>query len=195
LVNTSIIFFLFENAASDMEHDGFVTPRKTAKGTAYSNQNQPLSTANQFDPLTDNNDNTPPVVIAVKPPPIYVYDIENKYHFSRTLAATCQKPPIIKHTNDFIKFQPENKADYDKIEAFCITQKLQYATEIAKKDRPFKVVIRKLPVDTLTQDIHQDFIEQEFPVLDVTQMHGRDKTTKAKVPYPLFLVSLKKEKK
>jgi len=39
--------------------------------------------------------------------------------------------------------------------------------------------------------IKWDIIELEYLIIEVSQLHGKDKTTKAKVPYPLFLVSLR----
>lgn len=49
---------------------------------------------------------TPP-----KPPPIYIYGIQNEYQLSRTLVATSKERPITKHTNEFIKFQPHTTAN------------------------------------------------------------------------------------
>lgn len=54
-------------------------------------------------------------------------------------------------------------------------------------------MLRKLPVDTLTQDIYQDLVNLGYPVIEVSQIHGKDKVTQEKIAYPLFLVSLRKE--
>jgi len=53
-------------------------------------------------------------------------------------------------------------------------------------------VLTKLPSDTPTQDIFDDLKDLGFPALNVSQMRGRDKTTKELISYPLFLVSLPK---
>lgn len=61
-----------------------------------------------------------------------------------------------------IRFQLETTADFDKLTAYCNQMKTQYTTDVAKQDKPFKVVIQKLPIDTLPQDIHQDLTDHEF---------------------------------
>lgn len=61
-------------------------------------------------------------------------------------------------------------------------------TEILKQEHPFYVVIRKLPIDTPTKDT----FDLEFPVIEVSQMNGRSKKSRLKIPHPLFLVTLTK---
>lgn len=60
-----------------------------------------------------------------RPPAIYIYGIENKYNFIRTVATTCQVQPKIHHGRDFIRLSVENTADLDKLEAYCTQIKIQ----------------------------------------------------------------------
>lgn len=46
---------------------------------------------------------------------------------------------------------------------------------LPKLDRPAKEVIRKLPYDTLPEEINHDLLQLNFPVLSVAQMSNRDK--------------------
>lgn len=94
---------------------------------------------------------------------------------------------IVSSTQQHVRFQSINYVDFDKLVAYCTQQKYQYATEVPKKDRLFEVVIRKLLSDTLTKDIFDDIIHLEFPVTEVSQMYGRDKDSREKIPHPLFL--------
>lgn len=61
-----------------------------------------------------------------------------------------------------------------------------------KKDRPYKTVIRKLPLDIPTEDIQDDLLDKHFSVIDVKQMYVRDQTAHQHRNLPLFLVTLKR---
>lgn len=178
---------------TDMELDEFIKPKKTAKQSKDKTieMGSLVEFKNKFGTLNpnENTDNKDKQSKPLKPPPLFIYGIENKYTFTRTLKATCQIEPLCNHNKERILIQTQTKADYDKIVAFCTHQKVQYASELPKRERPLKAVIRKLPNDTLTTDIKQDLIDLGFPVTEVTQMSGRDKITKEKVLYPLFLIT------
>lgn len=187
-----------QESPNDMDTDGFVAPKKTFRTKQHVNAETITPISNNFDVLSNASDMDDRQSLSSqhtisKPPAIFIYNINDKYHFGKTLSAVCQVKPIVRHASDYICFQAHNKADYEKLEAYCIQQNKQYSTTIAKKDRPLKVVIRKLPIDTPTQDIYQDLVDLEYPVIEVTQMHGRDKTTNEKILYPLFLASFHKE--
>lgn len=193
-----------------MEADGFIRPRKTVKSTKRKSETISIvEFQNQFGSLnseenTDKENKKPrpeidpenkidqekkTPITASKPPVLYIYGVENKYNFSRALMATCEIPPISTHNKERIKLQAQTKEDYDKFVAYCTQQKIEFATELPKKERPIKFVIRKLPADTLSSDIKNDLIELGFPAIEVTQMSGRDKTTREKILYPLFLAT------
>lgn len=124
-------------------------------------------------------------------PPLFVYEIENKYNLTKILHSICHLPPICTHGKNYLKIKTFSQAD-EKTIGYCTQKSIQFATEPSKRDRPLKLVIRKLPIDTLTGDIKQSLIELGFPVANVTQLYGRDKSTYAKVLYQVFLVTLLK---
>lgn len=100
-----------------------------------------------------------------------IYGISNKYIFSRTLSATCCNKPRIRQGKDFI----------------CLQTKAQFTTDVPKKNRPYKIVIRKLLLDNSCEDIHQDLLDRNFPVTSVKQMYGFDQTTHQTKIYHFFL--------
>jgi len=194
-----------------MEVERFISPKNYIRSSHFEVSVKPLPTPNKFDVLQDShadgNDNlhedcidksdqgfpshppTPPAPPrSLKPPAIYVYGITDKYSFSKSLAAVCQDRPTIKHTSDFIKFQPYSKIDFDKLQTYCVQQKLQFATELRSPERPLKVLLRKLPFD-----IFEDLTALGYPVIAITQLYGIDKQTRTKLPYHLFMVSLLKQ--
>lgn len=186
---------------ADIDSDSWIPPTKTAKLRNNKGAAASVSTQNRFDPLSqndeeDDDDNTASQKVTngkkSKPPPIYVYGVNNKYQFSRTLASVCRTKPKISHTQQYVRFHTESYADYEKLKTFCSQQKYQFATEVPKPERPFKVVLRKLPIDTPTKDILDDLKDLDFPALEVSQLYGRDKETREKVPHPLFLATLQK---
>lgn len=78
----------------------------------------------------------------------------------------------------------------ENFKTYCHQQSIKFATELAKQDRPPKVVLRKFPLDALVKDIHKDLRDLVYPVRAVSQLYGRDKDTREKIPHPLFLVTL-----
>lgn len=103
--------------------------------------------------------------------------------------------PTIKHAADFLKFQTHSKPDFDKSQAYCLQQQIQFASSPHPQTRPLKVALRRLLLGTSIQDIHIELIASGYPVLTVSQLYGEDRTTNSKILYPLFLVTLKKKKK
>jgi len=72
----------------------------------------------QEEKMEQSNEKTPPPTSS-KPPQIYVYGVQNTYTFTKTLSSVCQTQPKIQHTREFIRFQFNNRAYYDKVLAFC----------------------------------------------------------------------------
>ncbi|GFY75717.1 hypothetical protein TNIN_175681 [Trichonephila inaurata madagascariensis] len=64
--------------------------------------------------------------------------------------------------------------------------KYQYFTIKPKAERPIKVVIKGLPRDSKTEDLHNDLTQLGYTVDKVSWLIGR----KTKQPLPIFLVSL-----
>jgi len=130
-------------ADPSMDVDGYQYPKKTVKLQTHENSSPPTVTANSFhmlDPETSDASNKqsdhinsksdrPPS--EPKPPAIFIYDITDRYTFSKTQASTCSDRLVIKHTSDYFKFQT-TKLDFDKIQTYCLQQKLQFATENKK---------------------------------------------------------------
>lgn len=162
----------------------------------------PIPLSNRFaslstDDVTEQMDSTPtanpttaPTAPKVqKPPPIFIYGIKNTYGFIKSLAATVKEPPVIQQNKERIKFQLLNRADFDKIKTYCDQQQIEYATGITRGERPVKVVIRKLPLDTDISDLSAELTGLGYTPLTIRQMTKKG-TSSERVPMPLYLVSL-----
>ncbi|KFM83379.1 Nucleic-acid-binding protein from transposon X-element, partial [Stegodyphus mimosarum] len=60
--------------------------------------------------------------------------------------------------------------DYRKTTKFLDEQNLLYHTFPLPKDKPIRVVIKKLPAFTKVEDIKKELIEKQIPVLNVRQV-------------------------
>jgi len=122
-----------QNNEGQMEHeetndsDTWKSPSNPAKMRKLSDQVKPIPTKNSYETLCQidsekqQEKKAPPPKSNTgtqKPPPLYVYGIQNKFNFSRTLAATCQIKPIISHTQQHIRFQAVNYSDFEKLKAY-----------------------------------------------------------------------------
>ncbi|GFX21846.1 nucleic-acid-binding protein from transposon X-element [Trichonephila clavipes] len=75
---------------------------------------------------------------------------------------------------------------FHKLNDFLETQNFEFYSITPKHLRPIKLVIKGLPKDTKTQEIHQDLIDLGFTVDRVSQLTGRITNQ----PLPVFLVTL-----
>lgn len=78
------------------------------------------SSTSQPRPQGQKSHNQP---LLAKQPPIFIYEVENKFNFTRTLSATCQVKQKIQHGKECIRFQLETHSDYEKVTTNCIQAK------------------------------------------------------------------------
>ncbi|GFT35994.1 RNA-directed DNA polymerase from mobile element jockey [Trichonephila clavipes] len=91
-----------------------------------------------------------------------------------------------KKTGDLIKLYTNNSDDYELFQDAVEKLKYQFFIIKPKNERPIKVVVKGLPKDTETRDIHQNVIELGFTVDKVIQLVGKI----TKQPLPVFLINL-----
>lgn len=172
----------------ERDRDGFQTPKHTVKGSKrkhktdslvkfqniYSSLEPDENIDKQKKSRPETASDTHPSTVKKtsptepKPAPLYIYGISNKYNLIKIVPAICHLLLVSTHSKDKLKIQTFTMADFDKISSYCLQYHIQFATEQRKRERPFKKVIRKLPVDSLTADIKQELTNLGFPVLTVT---------------------------
>ncbi|GFV59475.1 nucleic-acid-binding protein from transposon X-element [Trichonephila clavipes] len=154
-------------------------------GTSLS---ETANTQEKDTPNTTSNTNTVTNTKAnskLLPPPVFL-EITTEYR-SQMKVLNAKYPKLrSKMTGEYLKLYTDTDDEYYEIQAFLESIKYKFFSITPKKDRPIKVVIKGLPRDTDTKDIHSDLIDAGFTVLKVTQLIG--KITKEKIP--VFLVSL-----
>ncbi|GFW30357.1 uncharacterized protein TNCV_452951 [Trichonephila clavipes] len=119
------------------------------------------------------------------PPPVFL-EISNEYRDQ--MKVLNKKFPALrsKMTGEYFKLYTDTDEQYYDLQQFLENTDYRFFSITPKKDRPIKVVIKGLPRDTDTSDIHKDLIEEGFTIIKVTQLVG--KITKQKLP--VFLISL-----
>ncbi|GFW56125.1 putative RNA-directed DNA polymerase from transposon X-element [Trichonephila clavipes] len=93
------------------------------------------------------------------PPPIFL-EISNEYR--EQMKTLNKKFPALrsKMTGEYLKLYTDTDEQYDNLQAFLESTNFRFFSITPKKDRPIKVVIKGLPRDTDTSDIHNDLIEE-----------------------------------
>lgn len=182
-----------EDSDGAMDAEDFINPKKTAR-VPPPVKDDAVALTNKFSALsTTGKENAPPPPKTSRPPPIFIYNIQNKFQFTKTISAVCKIKPLYQHTSEYIKLQVQTQEDYNKLQTYCKQTNTRFSTEISKAERLFKVVIRKLPEDTPPEDILQDLLDLGYPAQQVSQMFGKDKVTQQKKPFPLFLASFRRQ--
>ncbi|GFW35878.1 hypothetical protein TNCV_1927091 [Trichonephila clavipes] len=130
-----------------------------------------------------NNDNTnPPNTL---PPPVFL-KIE-KYYMEQLRTLTEIIPTLrSKKTGELIKLYNNNFDEYGLLNNTVEKLKYQFFVIKSKHERPIKVVVKGLPKDTETQQIHENLMHLGYTVDRVTQLVGRI----TKQTLPVFLITL-----
>ncbi|GFW21800.1 nucleic-acid-binding protein from transposon X-element [Trichonephila clavipes] len=91
-----------------------------------------------------------------------------------------------KKTGEYIKLYTNTFEEYHELNNLLEKLSYEFYFITPKAQRPIKIVIKGLPKDTKTADIHSDRIDLGFTVDRITQLIGKITNQ----PLPVFLVSL-----
>uniref|UniRef100_A0A8D9FHR4 Pre-C2HC domain-containing protein n=1 Tax=Cacopsylla melanoneura TaxID=428564 RepID=A0A8D9FHR4_9HEMI len=101
----------------------------------------------------------------------------------------CKKPFTIKHLGDKIKVHTHNIEDYENLEKFLKSNKINYYTHALKIDKPRLAVLKGLPSDVTLEEII-DEVKSKLPsAFDCSRMN----TTKTNDKYPYHIVKFSPE--
>ncbi|GFY27870.1 nucleic-acid-binding protein from transposon X-element [Trichonephila clavipes] len=95
---------------------------------------------------------------------------------------------VNKMTRKYIKVQPGSVDDHRDITALLEARKAEHYVIDRLANRPIKIVIKGLPVDTDVADIEADLVQKGFAIEKVAQL--RKFSTKA--PLPIFMVEVRR---
>lgn len=195
------------------DNDDEFIPVKKAKGkrsaTSQSIQKSPLTTQNRFDPIqvTDatlnnsyNNDDNVNSHLnlrdsanskadsapQVRVPPIFLREKTKWLEISKAFNNNGIKYSKAKNLSDSIQIYPVSESDHAKMTKFLQHYSIDYHTFFLQSEKMLKVVIRGLPEEVPTDNIHADLIDKNFQVLKIARM----KHPTRKTPMPLVFIEL-----
>ncbi|GFX92732.1 nucleic-acid-binding protein from transposon X-element [Trichonephila clavipes] len=137
---------------------------------------------------TSTNRNTTTVVPENErklPLPIFL-KITDNYRVQMKIVNNFMPKLRNKMSGEYFKLYCDTHDQFDILNNFLEEQKFEFYSITPKHLRPIKVVIKGLPKDTKTQEIHQDLLDLGFTVDRVSQFTGRITNE----PLPVFLITL-----
>lgn len=152
----------------------------------------PVPVHNQFDTLTNINDNSTPTEsssasVPLKPPPIFIPDVVK---VPELLSCIKQKVPesdfSYKMYKDEVKLLPNSIEAYRSLIKLLNDKKALYHTYQIKQERAFRVVLRNMHHSVDVPSIISELQEQGHRVRNIYNIRHRV----SKEPLPLFYVDL-----
>ncbi|GFV00826.1 nucleic-acid-binding protein from transposon X-element [Trichonephila clavipes] len=183
--------------------DGFISPPLSKVNKRNTNASQlsfEIELSNKFKNLNEetartSTENTEinyqnPNTTAIPqnlPPPVMLKINKNYNKEMKTITA---KFPTVrgKLSGEYLKLYTNSSEQKDQLIEFLEIVNFEFYAIRAKSERPIKVVIKGLPRDTETNDIHHELVMLGYTVDKVTQLTGRI----SKQKLPVFLITLQR---
>lgn len=154
-----------------------------------------LSTQNKFDVLDDETNTTKETekkeIIKPKnekPPPIFVYGVENIQKLAGAVESTVGKRFLLKSLMDKkIKILLANKEDYKKITEMLIEKNTQFHSFQLKDEKSFRVVLKGVHPKTDTDELIKAIKDEGHDVLNIAPIRSKQ----TGYDLPMFFINLK----
>ncbi|GFT15496.1 hypothetical protein TNCV_3265041 [Trichonephila clavipes] len=121
--------------------------------TVNTQSNDTPNTTTKPNTETTNKTNSKPL-----PPPVFL-EISTEYRSQMKIINNKFPKLRSKMTGEYLKLYTDTDDEYYELQAFLEDIKFKFFSITQKKDRPIKVVIKGLPRDTDTTDIHKDLTD------------------------------------
>ncbi|GFY60621.1 PRE_C2HC domain-containing protein [Trichonephila inaurata madagascariensis] len=183
-----------ENAKSkkNSRSDGFTSPQKVAKKQKILQNytlgaSAPVNINNKFQPIAGSaalstQDDTAVPVVRPKIPPIHLKFTKNYNLILQEIARKFPKSSS-KYSGEYLKIFTSSPDEHRELTNFLQEKGEQYFALEPIANRPQKVVIKGLPIETDVDEIKKDLTDRGFSVIKVAQL------TKAKTKFklPIFM--------
>lgn len=130
---------------------------------------------------TENTQNDKKQII----PPIFLREANNYQEIIKDLQEHCEHLYTTTYRNNSIKITLTNSSDYRKMTKYYDQQNIQYFTFPDAQNPKLQVIIRGIPTSLTIEEIKQDLLALEYPVIKVVRLLKKDKS-----PMPLCAVEL-----
>jgi hypothetical protein len=130
---------------------------------------------------------------AGRPPPIILTANTNLIQLQRQLKNVAKGDFEFRNTKNGTRVITKSMTDFKTVKSFFSTQNLSYYSFFPKSEKPIKVILGHLPINTPAQDISDGLVTLGFDIVSVKQM-----TTSRRSPsqetatrnLPLYLITL-----
>jgi hypothetical protein len=133
-----------------------------------------------------------------RPPPIILTTPTNLIQLQKQLKDVVAETFEFSNTRNGTRVLTKSLADFQSVKSYFDQHRLFYSSFIPKSEKPFKAVIRHLPINIPAEDISDGLVNLGFDVISVKQMT----TTRRSSPddpksiyLPLFLTTLPRSEK
>lgn len=135
--------------------------------------------------------NAPSQAKSKKPPPIVLTTkLPNFFADNQRFRAHLQGNLKIVYSNEGIKYLCDSEKDFNKLIDIFKYNKYEYYSYSSEKDRPIRVVIRKLPPTITENEITDELKSLNFSVINVHQWVQNRNSESESYKLPLYLVTL-----
>lgn len=164
-------------------------------------QNIPIKVQNRFEPLADqkvnnetddiNKENTSQKVIKI--PPIYL-SADNFQEIIKDLNLITTSEFTTKQCYKKIKILLTSTDDFRNVTKFYDNAQVKYFTFVNPEERPLSVVMRGVPYSISEEEVKDELIKLNYPVIRTTRLLKTTRTIdgqeKIKSPTPLLAIDL-----
>lgn len=154
---------------------------------------------NRYQPLSDHNyscstnndtnmdDETASAELPknLRPPPIFVHDVNNHQVITKDIKNLISNEFFTEVKGTSLKINLSTIDEFRKLTKFYDESNVKYHTFQNKEDRKLEIVIKNVPCSLTPEEIKDELISQNYPVLTVARLFNKEK-----VPYPVCAVSL-----
>lgn len=130
-----------------------------------------------------------------KPPPIVLYSFLNEHSRSiNNIKKELTANITIKNLGNRLLLHTENKHDYNKIKEIISKANMEFHTYTPKEEQEIKLVIKNLPPNITCDEIKEDLIQKNVPVIKIVQMTKKVNENHS-TPLPLYVVIISNKMK
>jgi hypothetical protein len=125
-----------------------------------------------------------------RPPPIVITAATNLMQLQKLIKSVVKENFEVHNSRNRTRVITKTLADFAGVKSHLETNNLPYFTYYPKYLKPFKAVIRHLPMNTPAEDISEGLMELGFDIINVKQMTSTHRSQSEGTPtknLPVFL--------
>jgi hypothetical protein len=128
-----------------------------------------------------------------RPLPIVITAATNLMQLQKVIKSVVKENFEFRNTRNGTRVITKTLADFAAVKSHLEANKRPYFTFYPKYLKPFKAVIRHLPMNTTAEDISEGLMKLGFDIISVKQMTSTRRSQSEETPtknLPLFLITL-----